>query len=72
MNSKLFFFVTKRLQLRFKKNTTAAAEPNRLKDGEATLDKQKMLDKIMFGLIWTKCHRVLTNKRIWLEIQRKR
>jgi hypothetical protein len=30
VNSKLLFFVTKRLQLRFKKNTTAAAEPNGL------------------------------------------
>jgi hypothetical protein len=30
VNSKLFFFVTKRLQLRFKKNAAAAAEPNGL------------------------------------------
>jgi len=30
VNSKLLFFVTKQLQLRFKKNTAAAAEPNRL------------------------------------------
>jgi hypothetical protein len=32
VNSKVLFFVTKRLQLRFKKNTAAAAEPNRLKE----------------------------------------
>jgi hypothetical protein len=30
VNNKLLFFVTKRLQLRFKKNIAAAAEPNGL------------------------------------------
>jgi hypothetical protein len=32
MNNKLLFSVTKRLQLRFKKNAAAAAEPNGLND----------------------------------------
>jgi len=32
INNKLLFFITKRLQLRFKKNTAAATETNGLKE----------------------------------------